>query len=301
MRNKIIYGMLLLMVLPLCLYLLGYYQNNRQQPYPTQSQVASQLESSLNWLANHEAELLNQANPILWWMLYEAHSLTLDPRLQQLLNKYHQRFPRIREGLWAPLFGRQPRSYLAAYSVQGLPYYNQHIIYGLNCATDIAEEIPLVALQNEADFCFQASYIYRPACVTHQMMGIHFLAKQNCGQLSDIEQVKQALQQSIASQLRWDFRVVDVYLQRVLMLLVTGAEDELRPVWLQRVLQHQLADGGWAGEAPIVSLGGHSLLFNSRGIGLGQSRVQMRGNYHATAQGVLILSYLQHQFKPQSL
>lgn len=298
MRKKLFYGVLLL-ALPLCLYLLGYYHNNRQQPYPVQSQVAAQLESSLNWLTSHEAELLNHANPMLWWMLYEAHQLTQDPRLQQLLNKYQQRFPRIREGVWSPLFGGQPRSYLAAYSVQGLPYYNQHIIYGLNCAADIAEEIPLVAQQNEANFCFQASYIYRPACLTHQMMGIHLLEKQNCGLLDNAEQVSRALQQSIAAQLRWDFRVVDVYLQRVLMLLVTGAEDLLRPAWLQRVLAHQLADDGWAGEAPIVSLGGHSLLFNSRGIGLGPDSAQMRANYHATAQGVLILSYLQAQFKPR--
>jgi len=296
MHKKIFYSVLLLVALPLCLYLLGYYQNNRQQPYPSQSQVASQLESSLNWLANNEDELLGQANPMLWWMLYETHTLTKDPRLQQLLNKYQQRFPRIPEGVWAPLFGGQPRSYLAAYSVQGLPYYNQHIIYGLNCAADIAEEIPLVAQQNQADFCFQPGYIYRPACVTHQMMGIYFLQQQNCGLLQNAEQVTRSLQQSIASQLTWDFRGVDVYLQRVLMLLVTGAEDQIKPVWLQRVLQHQLDDGGWAGEAPIVSLGGRSLLFNARGIGLGPGREQMRGNYHATAQGVLILSYLKTQF-----
>lgn len=295
MRKKTLYGVLLLMALPVCLYLLGYYQNNRQQPYPTQSQLASSLESSLDWLAKHESELLDQANPMLWWMLYEAHTLTRDPRLQQLLDKYWQRFPRIREGVWAPLFGEPPRSYLAAYSVQGLPYYNQHIIYGLNCAADIAEEIPLVAQQNDADFCFQASYIYRPACVTHQMMGIHFLQQQNCGLQQNIEQVTHSLQQSIASQLTWDFRVVDVYLQRVLMLLVSGAEDMLKPVWLQRVLQHQLDDGGWGGEAPIVSLGARSLQFTSRGIGLVPGREQMRSNYHATAQGVLILSYLSHQ------
>lgn len=299
MGNRIVYAALFLMVLPLCLYLLGFYQNNRQQPYPSQSQLQPRLEASLNWLVNNEAELLNQANPMLWWMLYEAQSLTQDPRLQQLLNKYQQRFPRIQQGVWAPLFGGQPRSYLAAYSVQGLPYYNQHIIYGLNCAADIAEEIPLVAQQNDAGFCFQASYIYRPACVTHQMMGIHFLQKQNCVLLDNVGQVSRELQQSIVAQLTWDFRVVDVYLQRVLMLLVTGAEDQLKPVWLQRVLQHQLDDGGWAGEAHIVSLGGRSLQFTSRGIGLGPGREQMRSNYHATAQGVLILSYLRHQSELQ--
>ena len=298
MRNKIVYGVVLLMALPLCLYLLGFYQNNRQQPYPTQSQVEFQLESSLNWLVNHEADLLSHPNPMLWWMLYEAQSLTEDPRLQQLLSKYQQRFPRIQEGVWAPLFGGEPRTYLSAYSVQNLPYYNQHIIYGLNCAADIAEEIPLVAQQNDAGFCFHTSYIYRPACVTHQMMGIHFLQRQNCGLLENAALVSGSLQQSIVSQLTWDFRVVDVYLQRVLMLLVTGADDKLKPVWLQRVLQHQLADGGWAGVAPIVSLGGRSLQFTSRGIGLGPGREEMRGDYHATAQGVLILSYLQSQFEP---
>ena len=289
MLKKILYSILLLIAIPLLAYIIGVYQNNRDLPRPSAELMQQQLERSTQWLVNNESAILQQANPMLWWMLYEAEKLTHDTRIGELLAKYRLRYPRIQEGSWRPLFGEAPRSYLGAYSVDGLPYYNQHFIYALNCAADIADDIAIVEQQNQASFCYQPNFIYRPACVTHQLMGINFLTTKNCGLLVNINEVVKSLQSDIKLQLTLDIRVVDVYLQRVLMLLITGAEEEVKPVWIQQVVDHQLADGGWGDFVSLVPASGErSLGFSSKFLSLGKER----STFHATAQGVLIMSVL---------
>ena len=289
MIKKFIYSILLLIGAILFAYLIGVYLNNRDLPPPDAEVLQQRLDQSIQWLVNNETDLLQQANPMLWWMLQEVEKTSHDKRISELLTKYKQRYPQIQQGVWGPLFGSPPRSYLGAYSVSGLPYYNQHFIYALNCAADIADDILVVEQQNKAGFCHQAAYIYRPACITHQLMGINFLLQQSCNLLPDIEEVVKSLQSDIKWQLAFDIRVLDVYLQRVLMLLITGAEEEVKAVWIQQVIDHQLDDGGWSGFVSLVSLpGGKSLGFSPRILSMGNEK----SNFHTTAQGVLILSSL---------
>jgi len=277
-------------IILLTAYFYGIYQNNRDVAYPPKIQIQQQLELSIQWLVNHETDIVSENNAMLWWMLYETHKISADSRIGDLLEKYHQRNPRIQNSVWGPLFDGPKHSRLGSYSVQRLPYYNQHFIYALNCAADIEDEIAVVAQQNRGDFCHQWGYFYRPACITHQLMGINFLFTKQCNLLPNIDEVRQVLQRDIVRQLTWDIRVVDVYLQRVLMLLITGAEASVKPVWIQQVLDHQLADGGWGDFVSLLgSKTGRSIGFSSRLISLGREK----SSFHATAQGVFILSYLQ--------
>jgi len=289
MFKKIIILMLIPVVILLAAYLYGVYQNNRSVPFPQKVQIQQQLEKSIQWLVNNENKILPKTNPMLWWMLYEVHKISQDKRVGDLLEKYHQRNQSIKSSVWGPLFDGEKHRNLGAYSVQGLPYYNQHLIYALNCAADIEDELPIVAQQNSAEFCHQLQYFYRPACTTHQLMGINFLFTRQCTVLSNIDEVSQALQKDIVGQLTWDIRVVDVYLQRVLMLLITGAEASVEPIWIQQVLDHQQDDGGWGDFVALLgSDTGRSLGFSSKVLSLGREK----SNFHATAQGVYILSYL---------
>jgi len=289
---RILKKLIILLSVPLFIvvaaYFYGVYQNNRDVPYPQQTQIQISLEQSIQWLLNHEAEVLTQANPMLWWMLFEVHKISADERIGGMLEKYQQRYSRIKHSVWGPLFDGRQQTQLGAYAVQGLPYYNQHLIYALNCAVDIADESILVSQQNQADFCHQPTYIYRPACITHQLMGINFLSTKQCNLLPNIDEVRQSLQQDIATQLTWDIRVVDVYLQRVLMLLITGKENSVKPMWIQQVLDHQLTDGGWGNFDVLLDNGARSIGFSSRVISVGQAR----SDFHATAQGIYIMSVL---------
>jgi len=289
MLKKIIIIISIPAVILLAAYLYAVYQNNRDVDYPQTAQMQQQLEKSVQWLVNNEANILPQTNPMLWWMLFEVQKISPDKRIADLLEKYHQRNPHIIKSVWGPLFDGVQHRRLAGYSVEGVPYYNQHFIYALNCAADIEDELFIVAEQNTAKFCHQSAYFYRPACISHQLMGINFLRTKECGFLSNIDEVTQSLQEDLVTQLTWDIRVVDVYLQRVLMLLITGAEDNVKPVWIQQVLNQQLEDGGWGNFEVLINLGEQrSLGLGARGISLAQEK----SDFHATAQGVYILSYL---------
>lgn len=94
----------------------------------------------------------------------------------------------------------------------------------------------------------------------------------------------------IVNQMIGDPRVVDVYLQRSLMLAESGLFEAIKPVWLQRVLEAQMKDGGW-GDFYLLSptIYGHSIGFNSHRLRLLNSR-QIKSSFHATAQGIFLLS-----------
>jgi len=289
MLKKIIGFIAIVVCLIFAAYIYGVYQNNREVSYPDKVQMQQQLDESVKWLIKNESHILSEVNPMLWWMLFETYKISHDERIAKLLEKYHKRNKQVQHSVWAPLFDGNKQSYIDAYTVQNFPYYNQHFIYALNCAAKIEKELPVVGQQNTPDFCHQAEYFYRPACTTHQLMGINFLFTKQCGFLVNIDEVSQSLQKDIINQLIWDIRVVDVYLQRVLMLLITGAESSVEPVWIQRVLDHQLADGGWGNFVSLLGPDeGSSFGFSAKGVSLGQEK----SNFHTTAQGIYILSYL---------
>lgn len=274
---------------PVLVYVFLAYQNNRDVQTINKQVLDARLEKSIQWLVANESLILADVNPMLWWMLFEAEQRGHDLRLALLLDKYLQRYASIKLSAWGRLFGGDRISRINLNSVVDLPYYGQHFIYALHCAQNLARDSVLIGQQNAADFCRRPAYFFRPACTTHQLMGINFLRQQACKDVAAIDTVISRLQQDIVRQLTWDVRVVDVYLQRVMMLVITGAQDKVKPVWIQQILDHQLEDGGWANFAPLVPLGnGQSLGFSPRIISLGSAT----SSFHTTAQGVYLLTAL---------
>ncbi len=157
----------------------------------------------------------------------------------------------------------------------------------MTCDKDL-ERHPDISAQNKADFCNH--HLLRPACVTHQLMGIRILQRRKCGDPATLANSVSILQKKITSQLFYDPRVVDVYLQRVLMLIESGARDKVKPVWLRRVLLAQSKAGGWGAFEPLIALpGGQDFGFSRHGI----SMKKPYDSFHATIQGVMIMSLLQ--------
>ena len=104
------------------------------------------------------------------------------------------------------------------------------------------------------------------------------------------------LQHRIQRQLTWDPRVVDGYLQRVLMLAESGNADAIKPVRLQNIIETQRPDGGWSGIDALLPVGnGRYLAFGSRGFTISRPA----SDFHATAQDVLLFSILAHPVTEQ--
>ncbi|HHH43386.1 MAG TPA: hypothetical protein ENK49_04540 [Gammaproteobacteria bacterium] len=269
------------------------WNNNRPVPPPGQDQLNTSLQNSIRWLTDHRGKILASNNPMVWRMVQQAGEVSGDTRLKALFADYAQRhLDRNSGSIWRPLFYPQTWAPVRFEDIAGFPYYNWHFLYAITCDRELAK-VPDIAAQNDPAFCDR--YPLRPACVTHQMMGLLLLKRSQCGNPLELDRSIGILQQRIRTQLTWDPRVVDVYMQRVLMLVESGAADLVKPVWLQQLIEAQQADGGWASFMPLVPLGGN------RSIGITRlPRIMVpRSDFHMTAQGVLLFALLTHPAQEQ--
>lgn len=264
------------------------WNNNHTAPPTTTNQLNASLENGVQWLKTREQSILGSQNPMLWHLVQKAGEVSGDPRLTSLFRAYEKRYlDNNPNNIWRPLF--KPGSWVPVRfdDIVTFPYYNWHFIYASTCDRDL-EKIPEIAAQNEPAFCDR--YPLRPACVTHQMMGLLLLKRSKCGDPAKLENSIEALQQRIYRQLTWDPRVVDVYMQRVLMLVESGAAGQVKPIWLKHLIDAQQPDGGWSPFMPLVPIGGGHSIGTSRLISIGKPE----SDFHMTAQGVLLLTLLTH-------
>jgi len=288
MFKKIILIFILVLVIPVVIYGVLVWQNNRSDSPPTQQEITASWERSILWLTENRQHVIQDRNPILWWMIGESAKLTDDSRLKSLLSEFRATMDPADP--WQAFF--EPDRYwginISEANISVLPDYNQYFLFGLTCSKQLSTA-PLIEAQNKTNFCIK-NHPISPACVTHQLMGFRFAQRVGCDRVAGLPEKVAVLQGNIVSQLIWDPRVVDVYLQRVLMLVDSGAAERVKSRWLQRIIAAQLADGSWSNLQPLLPIGGGRYFgFDERLIGVGV----VQGNLHATAQGLWLLSLMQ--------
>ena len=225
-------------------------------------------------------------------MVQRSARLTGDERLQDLFDTYYKRyFPTRRQGygyLWFQEKGWAPVTYE---QIESLDDYQQFFAYALTCDADLGRQ-PLIYAQNDPTYC--DGHPLRSSCVTHQMMGLQILRERRCGDVDRHSEVIQTLQKRVVRQLTLDPRLLDQYIQRVLMLLDTGALSMVKPVWINRVINGSLGDGGWPERRVILDIPGkYDLILTRNFIGLGE----VKSLFHATAQALLIFALLMENEK----
>lgn len=261
--------------------------NNRNVAPTEQSRVRGSFAAAVDWLSVNRQQILQQNNVALWWMIQRSAEISRNPRLGSLFEEYRARYLERGRNIWRPMF--YPGRWVVVESNDAAEFddYQLHFLYAINCDPELATR-PLILAQLDPSYC--DAHPFRPACASHQLMGLRFMQRARCGDPRATEDAIRQLQTRVSRQLTWDPRVVDVYLQRVLMLTESGARNALKPVWLDRVLKAQQSDGGWAGIDSMLSLmdGKLSFGFDARGITF---RPPV-SDFHATAQGLLLMSLL---------
>ena len=174
-------------------------------------------------------------------------------------------------------FGYDPATFSTFYD------YAQAIAYGLTGNKEMGES-DFIQCQLKPDYsAAETAKDIRSACLTHQVFGLHFIQKGGkCGNPEQYAPLMENLQAQMRELLTVDPRVGDVYLQRVLMLIWTGARDQVKPVWLRRILERQRPNGGWL---PFHNLG---WLGPGLRLGMGLHWIKLKRDqetFHTTAQG----------------
>lgn len=270
----------------------GYllFQNNKKVKPPNNVQYREALFQGITWLENNKSEVIKIDNAILWWFLSESVKLTDNNRLRTLVDEYLNS-TLDPHSIWNYYFKPNLIMHFDSENLFHFPAYNLFFIYSLTCNDELGQ-LDVIKNQLEPNFC-QWSPIVSP-CTTHQLMGLNFMRLRHCGDQNAIDNITLDLQKQIERQLTIDPRVGDVYIQRVLMMVATGAMQHIKPVWLKRILEAQGADGSWQSFHPLFPVG-NSSFFGFSYFSLGIKEYQP--NFHATAQAIYLLSLMSKEIE----
>lgn len=266
-------------------YVVQLYQNNKTAVMPSQQQLEVALDRSISWAIDNKETLLKKNNVFLWMFLYEASLVAEDERLTQLVAEYQTR-NKEKMSVWRLYYEPSAPFYVDEGDTAQMADYQKHLLYGVSCSETL-KALEVIRRQMEPDFC-RWNPIYS-SCTTHQLMGVQFMERRFCGDGNENNALIADLQQQITRQLFLDPRVGDVYVQRAMMLESTGAHDAIRPMWVQRILEAQGADGGWESFYPVrAGSGGSRFGFTYKGLGFRS----YDPSFHMTPQGIYLLAML---------
>ena len=264
------------------------WNNNRDIPPASSKDIALHFKRSIDWLEINYSNVENSRNPILWWMVKQAADISDNSRLKTIYSRYKQNhLDPNPPNLSTPMFDVFYRPNMPDISYfSALDDYQIFLFYSTSCDTDLGSE-PLIQRQLLPDYC--SAHFIRPRCVTHQLMGLRFMQRYQCGYDDIVSTSIEELKSTIISELTWDFRVGDAYIQRVLMLVDSDAYDRVKPVWIKNILDAQNEDGSWDDLHPIIYLSDDKILAFTSKL---PTIKQQKSSFHTTAQGIWLLSML---------
>jgi len=258
---------------------------------PSHEELQAALGRSIGWLEASRDSVLADRNSALWWMLKDSAVLTGDACLRDIVDAY---LTKLRALPYQSPFALQidpdisVRMSLAF--AQPLKDYQYYILYGLPCDSSFDVD-GVVKRHGRADMC-RPLYLFKPVCVTHQLVGARFAHKNGCGDVKKTAGLIDELQGMVAIRQSLDVRVDDGYLQGVMALAATGGYERIRSAWVRNIMAAQLPDGGWEGFKPWIPVSRSRYVEVSKD---GIFVLDRRSTFHATAQGVYLFSLLLNQ------
>lgn len=296
-RRFLIWGGGLLLLFTI-LFLRLVWKNNFDTPLPLKQELLFSHTRSVEWLIAHENELVSHDDPLLWWFIQRSSELSDDHRLKELSQRYisifREKYP---TSVWMHLV--DPPSYMPLYpeSVSHIPDYQQFFLYGSSCYQRLMQTPP-IQRQLNTNFCSKQLH-YGGNCASNQWLGVYMIKDNECLPEVQTEVLERYLLNRIKMQLTWDPRVVRVYIRRLTMLLLSGNSENIETAWVQRVLDRQRPDGGWADFDPFMTLGANRALgFTSASVIISKPKSDIM----TTTLGMLAtLLLLNHQmYQPQN-
>ena len=267
--------------------------NGVDVPAPTEAELRSSLARAAAWVVANRSTLLRENNAMLWLFVSEAGRLSNDSRLTSLAREYQAHSTdRTVSRFFFDSSGIERMREATILLSSDWEDYQRLFVYGATCNVPLSADPDVVTLLSATSGCKNGHFWFRyPWCRTHQLMGLRFVQRNHCEPDAETARTIRSVQDIILSELRWDFRVCDAYLQRVWTLVESGRRNDVKAIWLRRILDAQRADGGWDGTDVIVHLpGGRVVCWLST---LSPHIVPMpASNFHTTAQGLYLMALL---------
>jgi hypothetical protein len=271
----------------------GEYNNAAAVPFPTDSELRGSFSRAAAWIVEHRDSNLDDDSAMLWYFVREAGRLSTEPHLASLAEEYQSRHVNGTLWVWRFIFDPRGSELLQAYDLRlsDLPDYNRLSIYGATCNQSLREDPGVLALLDPHVCSARFIALRSPWCRTHQLMGLRFVQSNRCEPAAVTAETIGIVQNDILTELSWDFRVADAYIQKVLTLVESGRRKDVKAVWLRRILDAQRSDGGWDGIDIIARIPGNRVICWA-GSPYPLLLSAPATNFHATAQGLYLMALL---------
>ena len=274
----------------------AFWAGNRELAPATMAERQQSYQRALSWVRVHEADLLKDSNVALWSFIQKAAERTGDDYLKALMAKYMEAFKKSDSATspWRRMVDPTAEVTFNADDLQILAPYQRFFYHALTCRPVALDDGDTsVFLKNGVCHpAFTQVWLKDPACTTHHLVGVMLLQSVGCVSRSELLTLENDLLADIQQQMRWDVVVKDAYLQRLMLLMWYGKSEQVKPVWLKRVLQAQQPDGGWVGgrQFPELPEWAQPWLMRSKLAVWWPSHFNSvnASDFHATAQGLLI-------------
>lgn len=271
----------------------GEYRNGADVPSPSESELRSSFSRAAAWVIQHRDRNLNDDNAMLWLFVREAGRLSAEPNLSMLAEEYQSKHANGPPWLWHFVFDPRGSELLQAYELRlpDLPDYNRLFIYGATCNGSLREDPGVLALLDPHACSAGLIGLRSPWCRTHQLIGLRLVQSNRCEPAALTAETIGRVQNDILTELSWDFRVEDAYIQKVLTLVESGRRKDVKAVWLRRILDAQRSDGGWDGVDIIARTPGNRIICWAGSLHP-RLLTPPATNFHATAQGLYLMALL---------
>jgi hypothetical protein len=229
-----------LLVVIVCLAVAGSAAvfNNASLSHLTQGDVRVQLTNGIylgtEWTREHAQDLLTRPNSALFHMITDMARIS-DNEVMAALSAAYLRQPD--HNIWRRLSDKnRPAEAPSIEEVKKLQDYQQWLLYAVD-----PEQVPLDA-EERARMFDPAMHV--SGSLTHQLFALE-VYREFQGSTTELDALLDHLCERIAREEWVDFRVSDLYLQRVAFLLAAGRPDLVKRRWIERILENQRDDGGW--------------------------------------------------------
>lgn len=275
------------------------WRGSRAVAAPSMAERQLAYQRALNWFKNHEAEVLDDGNAALWWMLRVAAQHQNDPYLQQLIQRSQEKIYVGRNVAmpWRRMVEPQANVVHDPALLAGLSPYQKFFYHAVTCApVELDDEAQTTAHFLEHNACRPMAlkvFSRDSVCSTHQLMGVELVRQMGCRMPVQTTPLREELLSDIQLQMQVDPMFKDAYIQRVLMLYWQAGPQAVKPIWLKQVFEQQRPDGGWAGDR--IFLGAPSWfqpwVFRKIWYRFWPSNfppAEPQSDFHATTQGLLL-------------
>jgi len=225
--------------------------NNVSTPRPSRGQFIGNLdrtlERSTEWALRQYRQTATGSvstaegrsllsNSVTAHMVVDCASLSSEPRMKALGFSFVDAW-KVEANISGKMVDpAMPTTAPSERELRRLAEYQRWILYGA-APNDVALS------PNERDDMFSPDK-YRTGKATHQLFALCFYRKSK-GSTPELDRLMQTIEKRIAWEAAIDFRVTDLYLQRLAFLLAAGRPDLIRPRWVERAFAAQQIDGGW--------------------------------------------------------